>query len=355
LGAHGGLLRLAVGDDLDQERPYPFYLASPLDAPPAALGPRADWLAEWKWDGIRAQLVRRREISLWSRGEERITTRFPELVEAAQGLPQGTVIDGEVLVYRDGHVRPFALLQTRIGRQKLTPRILAEAPIALMAYDLLEDGGADLRERPLEERRLRLAALLQGREPRFVLSPEVDGATWDELAHAREGSRDRQVEGLMLKLRQGAYRAGRPRGEWWKWKIAPFTVDAVLIYAHPGHGKRASLFTDYTFAVWSEGALVPIARAYSGLSDVEIRELDAWIRKNVRDQFGPVRAVTPVQVFELAFENIALSTRHKSGIAVRFPRILRWRKDKPPAEADTLESLRALLQSREAAAAAAPA
>jgi DNA ligase-1 len=353
--AHFFTSRLAADHVVEEGQPYPFYLASPLDAPPESLGPRTDWLAEWKWDGIRAQLLRRDTISLWSRGEVLITDRFPELVEAAQALPPGTVMDGEVLVHRDGRVQPFALLQTRIGRQKLTPRILNEAPAALMAYDLLEQDGVDIRARPLAERRHLLAQVLAGREARLLLSPEVEGATWDELAREREGSRARQVEGLMLKRRDGRYLPGRPRGEWWKWKIAPFTVDAVLIYAHPGHGKRASLFTDYTFALWKDGALVPVARAYSGLSDAEIRELDAWIRRHVRDQFGPVRAVEPVQVFELAFENVAVSTRHKSGVAVRFPRILRWRRDKTPRDADALDTLLALVRGRDAAHPTAPA
>jgi DNA ligase-1 len=335
----------------DRDRPYPFYLATPLDGEPESLGARGEWLAEWKWDGIRAQLVRRDDVRLWSRGEELITHRFPELAEAAVKLPSGTVLDGEVLAYRDGAVLPFAMLQTRIGRQKLTPRILDDVPAALMTYDLLEENGLDIRDRPLSERRARLAALLHGRSDHLLLSPEVEDADWPGLALRREESRPRQVEGLMLKRWSSPYRAGRPRGDWWKWKIAPWTVDAVLIYAHPGHGRRASLFTDYTFGVWHEGALVPIARAYSGLSDAEIVELDAWIRRHVRDQFGPVRAVDPQQVFELAFENIALSSRHKSGIAVRFPRIVRWRKDKRAAEADSLEALRAILRAKTAPAA----
>jgi DNA ligase 1 len=330
----------------DESRPYPFYLASPHDGAVDTLGPRDAWLAEWKWDGIRAQLVRREAVHLWSRGEELITERFPELVEAAAALPRGTVLDGEILAYRDGAVLPFSVLQTRIGRQKLTRRILDDAPAVLMTYDLLEQDGQDIRARPLDERRSRLAALLTPEVPPLLLSPEVTGADWETLARQREDSRSRNVEGLMLKRRDGPYRSGRPRGEWWKWKIAPFTVDTVLIYAHPGHGRRASLFTDYTFAVWHEGALVPIARAYSGLSDVEILELDGWIRRHIHDRFGPVRAVEPVQVFELAFENIARSTRHRSGIAVRFPRILRWRRDKKPADADHLTTLLALLEER---------
>jgi len=337
-------LRAPEGRADDDSRPYPFYLASPLEDPAESLGPREDWIAEWKWDGIRAQLVRRQEVHLWSRGEELITERFPELRDAGRLLPAGTVLDGEVLAFRDGTVQSFAILQTRIGRQKLTAKILADAPAVLMTYDLLEDAGHDIRERPLHERRARLTALLAQAGGPLRLSPSVEGDGWSDLAGQRAESRARHVEGLMLKHHASPYRSGRPRGEWWKWKIAPYTLDTVMIYAHPGHGRRASLFTDYTFAVWHEGALVPIARAYSGLSDAEILELDGWIRRHIRDRFGPVRAVEPVQVFELAFENIARSARHRSGIAVRFPRILRWRKDKKPEDADRLESLIALVK-----------
>jgi ATP-dependent DNA ligase len=331
--------------------PYPFFLASPLEGEPASLGPREEWMAEWKWDGIRAQLVRRGGATyVWSRGEELVTERFPEVVAGATHLPEGTVLDGELLAFR-GEVLPFAVLQTRIGRQKLSPSILAEAPVALMAYDLLEEGGEDLRERPLAERRGRLEALLErAASPALRPSPVVEGAGWDDLARVREEARARNVEGLMLKRLTSPYRAGRRRGDWWKWKIAPYTLDTVLIYAHPGHGRRASLFTDYTFAVWDGGELTPVARAYSGLSDAEIAELDAWVRRHTRERFGPTRAVEPTQVFELAFEGIAPSSRHRSGVAVRFPRILRWRKDKPAAEADTLDGVKALLTARTAGA-----
>jgi ATP-dependent DNA ligase len=326
-------------------RPYPFFLASPLEQPAETLGPREEWLAEWKWDGIRAQIVRRQgEVFLWSRGEELLAGRFPELEAAATHLPDGVALDGEVLAYGNG-VLPFAVLQTRIGRQKLTPKVLADAPVAFMTYDLLEEGGADVREQPLSERRASLRRLLEGASPRLLVSPEVDAPSWPELAVLRDEARRRNVEGLMLKRLSSPYRAGRRRGDWWKWKIDPFTIDAVLIYAHPGHGRRATLFTDYTFGVWHEGQLVPVAKAYSGLSDEEIRELDAWIRRHTIEKYGPNRSVEPVQVFEIAFEGIAPSTRHRSGVAVRFPRIARWRKDKPAAEADTLASLRALLPS----------
>ena len=325
-------------------RPYPFFLASPLDQDVAALGAREEWLAEWKWDGIRAQVVGRAgEVFLWSRGEELITDRFPEVAAAARALPDGTVLDGEILAYRDAAL-PFAVLQTRIGRQKISPRILADAPAALMAYDLIEQGGEDIRGLPLAERRVRLEALLSAGPSPFLLSPIVLAPTWAALAEERLSARARNVEGLMLKRLSSPYATGRRRGDWWKWKIDPYTMDAVLLYAHPGNGRRASLFTDYTFAVWDKGTLVPVAKAYSGLSDVEIQELDAWVRRNTREKFGPTRAVEPVRVFEIAFEGIAPSTRHKSGLAVRFPRIARWRPDKPAAEADTLDSLNALSQ-----------
>lgn len=332
----------------DGSRPYPFYLASPLEQPVESLGDPAGWLVEWKWDGIRAQLLRRDgAVHLWSRGEELITERFPELARSASALlPDGTVLDGEIMAWREGRPLPFAVLQRRIGRKKLTDKILAEAPAAFMAYDLLEHGGEDVRELPLARRREVLERLLENGRPFFPVSPRVPERTWEEMARAREAARDRGVEGLMLKRLDSPYKTGRKRGDWWKWKIDPFTLDAVLVYAQPGHGRRANLFTDYTFAVWSGGELVPVAKAYSGLSDPEIVTLDAWIRKNTREKFGPVRSVEPVQVFELAFEGIALSTRHKSGIAVRFPRIARWRTDKRPDQADTLEGIRELLGGR---------
>lgn len=331
--------------DADVSRPYPFYLASPLEEEPQELGERSEWLAEWKWDGIRAQIVRRGGGAyLWSRGEELITDRFPELEGAWAALPDGTVLDGEVLAFEAGAPMPFSVLQRRIGRRKLSAAVLASAPAAFMAYDVLELEGKDLREEPLRDRRLRLSDLLRSRSERLRLSPEVEAASWDELRSLREGSRERGVEGLMLKRWISAYRTGRPRGDWWKWKIDPYSIDAVLVYAQPGHGRRATLMTDLTFAVWSEGELLPVAKAYSGLTDEEIDRLDRWIRAHTVERFGPVRAVEPVHVFELHFEGIAGSERHKSGIAVRFPRIARWRTDKKPQDADTLDSLRALLR-----------
>jgi DNA ligase-1 len=339
----------------DPSRPYPFCLASPLDTDVTTLGGRDEWLAEWKWDGIRAQLIHRADrVFLWSRGEELITERFPEIAAAARALPDGTVLDGEILAFEHDAPRPFADLQQRIGRQRKVREVAADVPAVFLAYDVLESGGEDIRLLPLVDRRGRLADLVANAGafaphgasiavPALRISEEVAGDTWDALARRRDESRARHVEGLMLKRWSSPYRPGRRRGDWWKWKIDPFTVDAVLIYAQPGSGRRATLFTDYTFGVWDGGELVPVAKAYSGLSDEEIDEVDRWVRRHTIERFGPVSAVEPVHVFELGFERIAPSTRHKSGVAVRFPRILRWRRDKKPEEADTLESLQRLL------------
>ena len=343
-------------------QPYPFFLAHPLQATldkfPALLGPPADWLVEWKWDGIRAQLVRRHgRVWLWSRGEDLITDRFPELEEIGAKLPDGTVIDGEIVAWKRERVAPFALLQRRIGRKTLTAKILAEAPVVMLAFDLIEHEGRDIRAAPLAERRAlleRIALPLGGTALR--LSPLLRDNDWEALGRERAKARTLGVEGLILKQARSQYGVGRTKavGTWWKWKVDPHSVDAVLIYAQPGNGKRANLFTDYTFGVWDRAGpgadrqLVPFAKAYSGLTDAEIREVDAWVRRNTLERFGPVRAVRPQLVFELGFEAIAPSPRHRSGVAVRFPRILRWRHDKPIEEADTLESLRALLPPREA-------
>ena len=330
----------------DPSAPYPFYLASPLADDVQTLGPPADWQIEWKWDGIRGQLIRRNsQCFIWSRGEELVTARFPEIVEAATWLPNGVVLDGELVAWRDGAVRPFSELQQRIGRKKLSANILQEVPVRFLAYDLVEQEGADIREVPMHERRARLEVLLKGAPSVLSLSPLVSAASWDELAALRTESRSRSVEGLMLKARNSVYGTGRQRGSWWKWKIEPYSFDAVMVYAQPGHGRRSNLYTDYTFAVWNGGELVPVAKAYSGLSNNEIGELDKWIRGHTLEKFGPVRAVEPVQVFELAYEGIAESNRHKSGIALRFPRILRWRMDKPASEADTLQNLQAVLEA----------
>jgi DNA ligase-1 len=332
--------------DGDAGRPYPFFLAHPLENEPASLGARADWQAEWKWDGIRAQLIRRRgNIWLWSRGDELISAAFPDIVAEAQQLPDGTVLDGEILAWKDGEVAPFAALQRRLGRKQVGKKLLEDAPVALLAYDILELQGADVRSQPLQYRRERLEALLGDRpaQSRLRLSPLVAGHTWAELVATRQQSRARQVEGLMLKRRDSAYGVGRTRGDWWKWKIEPYTLDAVLIYAQRGHGRRASLYTDYTFGLWHEGELMPFAKAYSGLTDEEINRVDAYIRKNTVEKFGPVRTVKPELVFELAFEGIQRSTRHKSGLAVRFPRIARWRQDKKIDEANSLASAQRML------------
>jgi DNA ligase-1 len=329
--------------DADISRPYPFCLAYPLEGPVEDLGDPRDWQIEWKWDGIRAQLIRRQwRTFLWSRGEELITDRFPELDALGALLPEGTVIDGEVLPWSDGAPLPFAQMQRRIGRKVLGPKILTEVPVVLIGYDLLELGGEDIRERPLEWRRAQLEAIAPPQSA-FVLSPIVTAPTWDALAQLRQQSRERKVEGFMLKRLGSPYRVGRRRGDWWKWKIDPYSVDCVLIYAQPGNGRRASLFTDYTFGVWDDGKLVPFAKAYSGLSDEEIREVDAFVRRNTIEKFGPVHHVKPELVFELAFEGIQRSPRHRSGIAVRFPRMARWRHDKKPEAADSLDTIRGLL------------
>jgi DNA ligase-1 len=352
-----GFLQLIAAQSEDEHKlrggqPYPFFLAHQLNGDPGELGPLSDWQVEWKYDGIRAQLVRRgAQNYLWSRGEDLITERFPEL--AALSLPEGTVVDGEVLIWTSGDApAPFADLQKRIGRKTLSAKLLAELPAVLLAYDLLELDGVDLRGLPQHERRALLETLVTGvAKPQLRISPLVTADTWDDLGKLRAESRARGVEGLMLKARNAQYGVGRTKdvGTWWKWKIDPYAVDAVLIYAQPGSGRRASLYTDYTFAVWDgEGEqrrLVPFAKAYSGLTDAEIRQVDATIRKTTVEKFGPVRSVKPTMVFELGFEGIALSPRHKAGIAVRFPRILRRRDDKPVEEADTLATLKGLLEA----------
>jgi DNA ligase-1 len=353
-------------------QPYPFFLAHALDAAPgefdARLGPSRDWLVEWKYDGIRAQLVRRQgQAWIWSRGEELVTERFPEIVQAAQALPDGSVLDGEIVVWKDARPAAFNLLQQRIGRKTLTRKVLADAPVAFIAYDLLESLGEDRRDLPQHERRSLLEAVVQGTA--LQLSPRVQAPDWPTFAALRRESRERGVEGFMLKHREARYGSGRTKvdGSWWKWKIEPLSVDAVLVYAQAGHGRRAGVYTDYTFAVWNRaprdaaeaqavldaivrrepaqpGALqlVTFAKAYSGLSDAEFAEVDRVIRQTTIEKFGPVRSVRPSLVFELGFEGINRSARHRSGIAVRFPRMLRLRADKPLHEADTLQTLESL-------------
>jgi DNA ligase-1 len=332
--------------ETDQSRPYPFCLAHPLPGTPEELGDVALWLMEWKWDGIRAQMIRRGGRSfVWSRGEETILDRFPELAAPAGRLPDGTVLDGEIVGWKDGAVLPFSALQRRIGRKNLGKKLLSEVPVRFLAFDLLEWQGVDRRTMPLRQRRELLETLLADRaETESIgVSPLVAAASWEDCTRLRAASRDRRVEGLMLKRADSPYGIGRQTGLWWKWKVAPFTCDAVLVYAQKGHGRRADLYTDYTFAVWDHGVLVPFAKAYSGLSDAEIRAVDRFVRKNTVERFGPVRSVKPQLVFELAFESIQLSSRHKSGVGVRFPRMARWREDKPPEEADSLDAIKALL------------
>lgn len=342
------LEQLAAPEGKDEhlaDRPYPFFLASPLEHAVETLGERDEWMAEWKWDGIRAQLMwRHGSAHLWSRGEERLDGRFPEIEQAAGTLITEAVIDGEVLAWDEPAVapRPFTALQKRIGKLKPGPKLIAGTPVRFMAYDLLELAGEDLRELPLIERRRHLESLLEAANPTLMLSAPVAEDSWPSLTAIREESRQRQTEGLMLKRLDSPYRVGRKRGDWWKWKVDPYTLDAVLIYAQAGHGRRSGLFTDYTFGVWDGDNLVPVAKAYSGLDDKEIGRLDRWIRAHTTERFGPVRSVEAHHVFELAFEAVQLSSRHKSGVAVRFPRILRWRTDKPIHEADRLDDLRRL-------------
>ncbi len=338
------LLDSESDSDFEQSTPYPFYLASPLDEGPDALGNAADWQAEWKWDGIRAQIIRRGgQTWIWSRGEELMEGRFPEIEAAAEALPDGCVLDGEIMAWQNDRPLPFAVLQKRIGRKKPGPTTLKKAPLAFLAYDCLEWDGKDIREKPLQDRREALAEALAA-APGLLESGPVVFDHWDALPDLQAESRGRGVEGLMLKRLSSSYQVGRKRGDWWKWKVEPYTFDGVLIYAQPGHGRRSNLFTDYTFAVHDGEQLVPVAKAYSGLSQKEIDRLDRWIRNHTLERFGPVRSVEPTHVFELAFEGIAASPRHKSGIALRFPRIHRWREDLSIADADSLETLKALLE-----------
>ncbi len=378
-----------AGGGSDLSRPYPFYLAYALEEDLAALGEPADWQAEWKWDGIRGQLIRRHSdgrprqggadgpreerLFVWSRGEELMTDKFPEYQAFKDLLPVGTVLDGEIIGMGGGSqtggnrtgaqgsgapevrwegaaglagaILPFAALQTRIGRKNITKKNLSEVPVGFIAYDLLEFEGEDWRSRPMVERRKQLEAVVAAAaHPLLQLSPVITFEFWAELAEARTGARERGSEGVMLKRKDSIYQVGRKRGDWWKWKIDPLVIDAVLVYAQKGHGRRSNLYTDYTFAVRSGEQLVTFTKAYSGLTDKELAEVDAFVKKNSLEKFGPVRTVKPELVFEIAFEGIAASARHKSGVALRFPRINRWRKDKGPAEIDTLEALKKMLE-----------
>lgn len=327
--------------------PYPFFLAYPLEGEPSSiLGDIREWFLEKKYDGIRGQIiVRNNQVFTWSRGEELMTDKFAEFHELNKLLPDGTVIDGEIIPWKEGAPLPFAVMQTRIGRKNLTAKIRADAPLVMVCYDLLEEGGSDIRNLPLSDRREKLSTLIQKKElgSMLILSPLVDLSSWEEVAHFRANARDEYCEGLMIKRKSSVYETGRRKGNWWKWKTDPLMIDGVLLYAQSGSGRRANLLTDYTFAVWDEGILVPFAKAYSGLTDKEIIRLNRWIRKNTIEKFGPVRSVKPEMVFEIAFEGINKSTRHKSGVALRFPRIARWREDKPVEEANTKEDLIAIL------------
>jgi DNA ligase-1 len=332
----------------DNSWPYPFCLAYALEAEPASLGRTEEWQAEWKWDGIRGQIVKRNgELFIWSRGEELVTDQFPELHFLREELPDGTVIDGEILSVKDGQVQAFSILQQRLNRKTINKSQLKDAPIGFYIYDLLEYKAADIRTEPLSERRRLLEEIVSqmSHTDVAILSPVIEFKDWEQLAEIRKGSRDNNSEGIMLKKLSSFYHSGRKRGDWWKWKINPYTVDTVMIYAQKGSGRRANHFTDYTFAVRDGENLITVAKAYSGLTDKEIKEVDSFVKKNAIEKFGPVRTVKPELVFEIAFEGIAESKRHKAGLALRFPRIARWRKDKVAAEINTLDDLRQLLAS----------
>ena len=342
------------GAEKDISRPYPFYLAYAIEGEGSELGSPEEWQAEWKWDGIRGELIQREDqLFVWSRGEELMTEKFPEYQALKDRLPAGTVLDGEIIgLTTDSSetgthfvVLPFAALQTRIGRKNVTKKQLNEVPAGFIAYDLLEYGGVDWRQRPLHERREQLEKVVRTADhPLLQLSPVIAFRDWEELAAARLQSRERGSEGIMLKKLTSLYQVGRKRGDWWKWKIDPLVIDAVMVYAQKGHGRRSNLYTDYTFAVKDGDKLVTFTKAYSGLTDKELGEVDAFVKRNSLEKFGPVRTVKPELVFEIAFEGIAASGRHKSGVALRFPRINRWRKDKKADEINTLEDLKQLLQ-----------
>ena len=330
---------------MDFSKPYPFYLAYPLEEDIAVLGDPEHWQAEWKWDGIRGQMIKRNnELFVWSRGEELMTDKFPEYHSLKDVLPDGTVLDGEIIPSIEQKPLPFALLQTRIGRKNVTKKQLQETPITFFAYDLLEWEGIDFREQPLETRRNILEQLVaESNHPGLIISPLIAFSNWPQLTHIRTASREMGAEGLMLKRKGAVYQAGRKRGDWWKWKIDPLVIDCVMIYAQKGHGRRSNLYTDYTFAVKDGDKLVSFTKAYSGLTDKEFAEVDNFVKRNSIEKFGPVRTVKPLLVFEIAFEGIAASARHKSGVALRFPRISRWRKDKTPDEINTLQDLQQML------------
>ena len=330
----------------DYSKPYPFYLAYAIEDDVHTLGQPDEWQAEWKWDGIRGQMIKRNgDLFVWSRGEELMTEKFPEYHILKNHLPNGVVLDGEIIPSEDGKPLPFALLQTRIGRKNVTKKQLMEVPITFFAYDLLEYEGNDIRESFLSERRALLEKIVsQVNHPALLLSPVISFTSWDELTNLRLQSRNMGSEGIMLKRKQSSYQVGRKRGDWWKWKIDPLVIDAVMIYAQKGHGRRSNLYTDYTFAVRDGDKLVSFTKAYSGLTDKEFSQVDQFVKRNSLEKFGPVRTVKAELVFEIAFEGIAASNRHKSGVALRFPRINRWRKDKTVNEINTIEDLKKMLE-----------
>ena len=331
----------------DNSWPYPFCLAYAIEQEPSSLGNINEWQAEWKWDGIRGQIVKRNgELFIWSRGEELVTEQFPELHSLQDILPDGIVLDGEILAVKDQQVLSFNTLQQRLNRKTITKKQLDDAPIGFFVYDILEYETKDFRDQPLSKRREVLEKVLANlSESPILLSPVIKCESWQALTEMRTNSRSINSEGIMLKKLSSLYHSGRKRGDWWKWKVNPYTVDAVMIYAQKGSGRRANFFTDYTFAVRDGENLVTIAKAYSGLTDKEIKEVNGFVTRNAIEKFGPVRTVKPELVFEIAFEGISESKRHKAGLALRFPRILRWRKDKKADEINTLDDLQQLLQS----------
>jgi DNA ligase-1 len=336
--------------EADISRPYPFYLSYPLETFPEELGDINEWTIERKYDGIRGQIiVRGGTLFVWSRGDDLLTNKFVEFHGLENILPDGTVIDGEIIPVKDGMFLPFHVMQTRIGRKNVTAKALKEAPLAMVCYDLVEHNGVDIRHLTLQERRNMLETLVAqagtDREVPLLLSPILTCSSWAKAAEERLRSRENNCEGLMLKRKNSEYRTGRRKGDWWKWKIDPLSVDAVLMYAQRGHGRRANMYTDFTFGVWDGEELIPFCKAYSGLTDKEMNEVDNWVKKHTKDKFGPVRSVAPALVFEIGFEGINPSPRHKSGVAVRFPRMLRWRMDKTAREANTRADLIDLLNA----------
>ncbi|NNE25623.1 MAG: ATP-dependent DNA ligase [Saprospiraceae bacterium] len=338
-------LILSPSENSNASLPYPFYLAYAIEDDIQNIGPPEDWTAEWKWDGIRGQLIKRQgDIFLWSRGEELVTEKYPEIEALVSFLPDGIVLDGEILAYKDNLPLDFQAMQKRIGRKSVGAKLLNDIPVIFMAYDILEHNGEDIRNSSFTKRRKVLETIVPKlNHSSLMLSPTIAFESWEALAKTRSTSRTRKVEGIMLKKKDSSYKQGRVKGDMWKWKIEPYTIDAVLTYATRGHGRRANLYTDYTFGLWEDGQLVTFAKAYSGLTDKEFQEVDRYVRQHTLERFGPVRMVEPKLVFELAFEGLANSKRHKSGVATRFPRIKRWRKDKTAEDANTLDDLKSML------------